>query len=222
MDATLGFIQDRSPPNRLRCRIVVRPHFPSMPSPDSRTLATALVQQAVRDHESALVGYISSITHDHEAARDVVQDTFLKLYTRDDPAALDGPGLKPWLFTVARNRALDWLRKHRRMIPMENAPLEALVAAEAAPVEEHRMADTDEATRIMRFFRRLPPNQAECLRLKFQNDLSYKEIATATGLSVTNVGFLIHTGLKRLRHLLELPPTGLSTLDRPTLTPMPQ
>ena len=55
---------------------------------------------------------------------------------------------------------------------------------------------------MLRTFSRLPRNQSEVLRLKFQNDLSYQEIADITGLSPGNVGFLIHTGLKRLRSLL--------------------
>jgi DNA-directed RNA polymerase specialized sigma24 family protein len=45
----------------------------------------------------------------------------------------------------------------------------------------------------------LPKNQREVLRLKFQCDLSYKEISAVTQLSVTNVGFLIHTAIKTLR-----------------------
>ena len=45
----------------------------------------------------------------------------------------------------------------------------------------------------------LPANQQEVIRLKFQNELSYKEISQVTGLSVTNVGFLIHAGLKAIR-----------------------
>jgi RNA polymerase sigma-70 factor (ECF subfamily) len=46
---------------------------------------------------------------------------------------------------------------------------------------------------------RLPENQGEVLRLRFQHQLTYKQIADVTGLSVSNVGFLIHTGLKSLR-----------------------
>ncbi|MEN8713450.1 MAG: sigma factor-like helix-turn-helix DNA-binding protein [Verrucomicrobiales bacterium] len=42
------------------------------------------------------------------------------------------------------------------------------------------------------------------MRLKFQGDLSYKEISEVTGLSVSNVGFLIHTGIKRLRSLMDV------------------
>lgn len=49
----------------------------------------------------------------------------------------------------------------------------------------------------------LPENQGEVLRLKFQNDLSYREISEVTGLSVSNVGFLIHRGLRFLRQKLE-------------------
>ena len=48
----------------------------------------------------------------------------------------------------------------------------------------------------------LPANQREVLRLKFQGGMSYKEIASALELSVSNVGFLLHSGLKRLRKSL--------------------
>ena len=52
----------------------------------------------------------------------------------------------------------------------------------------------------MRALDDLPANQQEVIRLKFQNDLSYREISRITKLSESNVGFLIHTGLKTLRH----------------------
>ncbi len=54
----------------------------------------------------------------------------------------------------------------------------------------------------MKTLEQLPENQREVIRLKFQQELSYKEISEATGLAVGNVGFLLHTGLKRLRSLL--------------------
>ena len=55
---------------------------------------------------------------------------------------------------------------------------------------------------VLKFVERLPENQREVIRLKFQSDLSYKEISEITDLSVSNVGFLIHTGIKRLRMLM--------------------
>ena len=52
---------------------------------------------------------------------------------------------------------------------------------------------------VLRLIERLPPNQQEVVRLKFQNGFSYKEISRITELSVGNVGFLIHTAVARLR-----------------------
>ena len=52
---------------------------------------------------------------------------------------------------------------------------------------------------VLRLIDRLPPNQQEVVRLKFQNGFSYKEISRITELSVSNVGFLIHTAVTRLR-----------------------
>ena len=54
----------------------------------------------------------------------------------------------------------------------------------------------------MRYMARLPENQQTVILLKFRDGLSYQEISDLTGLSCGNVGFLIHTGLKRMRELL--------------------
>ncbi len=161
--------------------------------------ATALVRRAVPEFESMLTGYACNLTGDLEMARDVVQDTFIKLYGQD-PARLDGPGLKAWLFTVCRNRALDLMRRRRRLVSLEEAPLADL--PDPTPSPDRQAADQDETALVLKTFSRLPANQAEVLRLKFQNDLSYQQIADITGLSPSNVGFLIHIGLKRLRTLL--------------------
>ena len=61
----------------------------------------------------------------------------------------------------------------------------------------------DSAENIFRMLDQLPDNQQEVVRLKFQNDMTYQEIADVTGLSVTNVGFLLHTAIKRLRELVQ-------------------
>ena len=60
----------------------------------------------------------------------------------------------------------------------------------------------DEHSNVIKFLDRLPENQREVIRLKFEGDMSYKEISQVTQLSVSNVGFLIHAGIKRLRGLL--------------------
>jgi RNA polymerase sigma-70 factor (ECF subfamily) len=170
--------------------------MPSHPANESRT---ELVHRALRDYEGPLVGYACSILGDPDRARDVVQDTFIRLWDQD-PARV-AENLKPWLYTVCRNRALDVLRRHRRVVELDELSLER--QEEESPDPREKLAAREATNEILRFVERLPANQREVIRLKFQADLSYKEIAEMTGLSVTNVGFLLHTALKRLRTLLE-------------------
>jgi RNA polymerase sigma-70 factor (ECF subfamily) len=61
------------------------------------------------------------------------------------------------------------------------------------------VADKEAEADVFRALADLPANQAEVIRLKFQNGFSYREISRVTKLTETNVGFLIHTGLKTMR-----------------------
>ncbi len=156
------------------------------------------VEQALAQYEGPLIGYALGIVHDLERARDVVQDTFIRLYQQDREKVQRG--LKTWLFTVCRNRALDILRKEKRMVALED---EKAARIESKAVAPDRAADWEErVAQVMNALDRLSDNQREVIRLKFQQGLSYKEISEATGLTSGNVGFLLHTGLKRLRSML--------------------
>ena len=158
-----------------------------------------LVESAQADFEGPLTGYAAGLLGgDWERARDVVQDTFIKLH-KQDPDAIRGK-LKSWLYTVCRNRSIDVLRKEN---PMLTSSGEAFVNLDdSSPDPSRAMEDKERHAEVLRFLDRLPENQREVIRLKFQGDLSYKEISDVTGLSVSNVGFLIHTGIKRLRTLM--------------------
>ena len=74
------------------------------------------------------------------------------------------------------------------------APLGQMEVGVAAGLEEKQTV-----SEILLVVESLPKNQREVIHLKFQCDLSYKEISEITKLSVTNVGFLMHTALKNLR-----------------------
>jgi RNA polymerase sigma factor (sigma-70 family) len=153
------------------------------------------IRSAVTRFEAPLVLYAARLVGDADRARDVVQDTFLRL-CRQDRATVD-PHLAEWLFTVCRNRALDVWKKERRMTRLSEDQAHLCPSAEAEPADqaEHR----DSAARALDLVEALPPNQREVIRLKFQNGFSYREISRISGHSVTNVGYLIHTGLKTIR-----------------------
>jgi len=68
------------------------------------------------------------------------------------------------------------------------------------PMPYQRIEEEEASGFLMRITATLPPRQQEVLRLKFQNDLSYKQIAEITKTTADSVGVLIHTALKTLRH----------------------
>lgn len=157
------------------------------------------VHRALEEHEAPLLRYAFSLTGDLETARDVVQDTFLRL-CEQDPEAI-GQRLAPWLFTVCRNRVVDVRRKEQRMSPLTEIDLERAEAAGPDPSGAAEVAEG--AGLVMAFLEQLPVNQREVVRLKFQGQMSYEEISQVTALSVGNVGFLLHTALKTLRRRME-------------------
>jgi RNA polymerase sigma factor (sigma-70 family) len=156
------------------------------------------VERALAEYESPLVGYAYGFVHDLERARDIVQDTFIRLCQQDMAKVKDG--LKTWLFTVCRNRALDVLRKESRATPLDDDLLKR--RAVEAPSPDESLDQNERLASVMRYLDRLSENQRTVILMKFRDGLSYQEICEATGLSNGNVGFLIHAGLKRLRELL--------------------
>jgi RNA polymerase sigma factor (sigma-70 family) len=166
------------------------------------------IEAALERHESALLRYALSLTGDIELAKDIVQDTFLRLC--EQPIELSESRLAPWLFTVCRNRAIDCQRKETRMTRVEPAELEAHPRMEPAPDEDAAIHDM--SRRLLALVESLPGNQREVVRLRFHGQMSYQEISDITQLSVTNVGFLLHSALKTLR-------VHLAVLDRTSAIP---
>lgn len=157
------------------------------------------VKAALERHGAALTRYATSITGSEDLARDVVQDTFVRLCAAT-PEQLDGH-LAEWLFTVCRNRALDVQRKLHRLTPLADDELAATPGPEPTPAAAAEHADT--LSLALGLLSSLPARQQEVLRLKFQAGLSYEEIARVTRLSTGNVGFILHTALKTLRQRLQ-------------------
>lgn len=145
------------------------------------------------DHQGALLRYAARFVGP-EQARDVVQDAFARWLATDSPPR--DATAKAWLFTVTRNRALDLIRKDKRM--NFTSDLQDPVTS-SAPSADVLAVVNEQQGQVLTALGDLPSLQQDVLRLKFQNEFTYKQIAEITGKSASHVGVLIHDGLTALR-----------------------
>jgi RNA polymerase sigma-70 factor (ECF subfamily) len=87
------------------------------------------------------------------------------------------------------------------MKSLDEMEMNSQMSAEPSPSAEMERRET--TGEVQRLLGNLSQNQQEVVRLKFQNGLSYQEISNITNLTVTNVGFLIHTAIKSLRQQMQ-------------------
>ena len=168
------------------------------------------IASALERFERPLVRYAYRLVNDLDRARELVQEAFLRL-CQADRAAVEGHE-REWLYTVCRNCAFDFLRKARPTLPLNEPEHESPRVRLHADVPETPSALTErhlQTVRIQTLLGELSQDQQEVIRLKFQNGFSYQEISRISGHSVSNVGYLIHTGMKTLRgYLFDGQPAG--------------
>ena len=156
-------------------------------------------QALLERYERPLLAFARHQSGDAETARDAVQDTLLRYFK--NPPAGDLEALAPWLFTVCRRVIIDHQRKHKRIVPMNSATAltfdESIDDAAASP--SAALEEKDDTLRLRGLVKSLPDRQRELVRLKFEAGLSYRDIAAATGLTVTNVGTILHHAVQSLR-----------------------
>jgi RNA polymerase sigma factor (sigma-70 family) len=167
----------------------------SHPMRSDRTGKRQEFEEIFNRFQIPLLQYARHITGNREQGRDVVQETFMKfqrngaLRREDDPAT--------WLFTVCRNAALNVCRKERRMMYVYDELIEARGNEQPMPFEQ--LQQKEASGFLLQIVGTLPPRQQEVIQLKFQNDLSYQQIAEILQTTANNVGVLLHTALKTLR-----------------------
>jgi RNA polymerase sigma-70 factor (ECF subfamily) len=164
------------------------------------------MSRIVGQFEGPLVAYATRLLGgDVNRARDVVQETFMRLWQGSiqdgsDPA-LNGH-LAAWLYRVCRNACTDVRRKERRMTTL----IDERQVDERRDEPRNCGSDAMEvggSLGVTSLVQSLPDSQQEALRLKFQGGLSYAEIAQVMEITVNHVGVLIHTALKTVRERMK-------------------
>jgi RNA polymerase sigma factor (sigma-70 family) len=165
---------------------------------ETRSTHSAWIRAVMVNYESKLIRYAWRFTGDRERARDVVQDTFMKLVTTDR-TTLEGK-LAPWLYTVCKNRALDVRQKESRMDVLEHTKLEARASSTAGP--DTLAARNEDHAALLAVLAELPDEQQELFRLKFEHGMTYREIASVVNRPLSSVNAELTKTLRLIRRRL--------------------
>lgn len=133
------------------------------------------------------------------AAEDFAQDTLLTVWRKADLFDARKARAATWIFTIARNRRLDMLRRDARPLPTPEIEL----ASEEVRRPDDLLAMSEDAERVRNALSRLQPDQVEVLRLAFFMDSPHSEIARRLGLPLGTVKSRIRNAMIKLRLILE-------------------
>ena len=148
-----------------------------------------------------LRSYFGSQGFSTQDAEDLGQKTLWNVYQAWDQFRGDG-NLQGWIYAAGRNVAADeWRRRGRRR--ETQAPSEE--TRDHAPDIEETLVSRQESERVTGALSRLPGRMRACLLLRFQNELSYREIAERLGISQATVKVQIWMARKRLKGALNTP-----------------
>ena len=148
--------------------------------------------------ESPLLSYALRLLGDRALAEDAVQDAFMKLHAHF--AEVREP--RRWLYRTVHNQALNHRRQERKIVPLEQPGDETAQpgndTADPQPLPDEQIARWEGVGLVRLSLDTLDPRSREVVRLKFEEDLSYQQIAERTGLKSGHVGYLLHHALKTI------------------------
>jgi RNA polymerase sigma-70 factor, ECF subfamily len=163
------------------------------------------VADLVERCQHRLVRYLLYLTGRREYAEDLAQETWVRVLQRG--SQYNGrQRFDPWLFAIARNLAIDYLRKKRKGVQTASLPNDSdamLLLPSSGPSPFEAAALSEDAIRLAGQLQILSPLYREALLLRFQEDLSLPEIAQVLGAPVTTVTSRIYRGLAALRSAFE-------------------
>ena len=165
------------------------------------------IEEAFLALEAPLLAYALRLLKEPAMAQDVVQEAFVRCHA--DWKSVRDP--RRWLFRTVHNLALNQHRRDSKVIPLHPAPGETASAAhdpaDPRPSPDEYITRLEHIGLVRLCLGALDERSRELVRLKFDDDLSYKEMSARTGLTVSHVGYLLHHALKTIE--IELAKSGV-------------
>jgi RNA polymerase sigma-70 factor (ECF subfamily) len=148
-----------------------------------------------------LFGVCLRMSQDHEAAEDILQGVYLKIWDR--AGRFDSARASPitWLCAIARNAAIDWRRASGRTVAL---PIEAAAEiADSRPLADRMLEDAGESARLLGCIDILEHRQQGAIRAAFFDGLAYSELAAAMAVPLGTMKSWIRRGLQQLKRCLD-------------------
>ncbi len=162
-----------------------------------------LLDRLIERYHYRLLRYLSLLVGHRETAEDLFQETWIRVLEKGHQYRAQWK-FESWLFTVARNLAIDFLRRRQPqslealLEDAPGAPPRDLVATNT-PTGFDTLAQSEEAGRLAAVVAALPPAYREVLVLRFQEDLALEEIAGILSAPLSTVKSRLYRGLEALR-----------------------
>ncbi len=169
---------------------------------DQNAVKLAAFDALVSEYEGVLLRYVTRIVRSHDAAQDIVQDAFIKLFQGWEGELRPSSEISSWLYRVAHNCAVDYLRKETRRTLLHNRHAEESDDF-IHPNRGEAFRLNESAENAAAALHKLSLRDQQLIILKIYEEKSYKEISEITGLSVGNVGYILHYALKKLAEELK-------------------
>ena len=161
------------------------------------------ITEIIKTFEAPLILYAARFLNDIDGARDIVQETFIRYLRISQKGEQKKIGnVQAWLYKVTRNQCLD-IKKSAQTKYEVHLP-EDIDHKNNGQHSPDRAIEQKELMMIVKEkINKLPEREREIVILKLEHGKSYKEIADIMGLTVTNVGFILHQAIKKLSEQLK-------------------
>jgi RNA polymerase sigma factor (sigma-70 family) len=162
----------------------------------AKTPGSETIEELFEALESPLLCYALRLSHDAAVAEDFVQEAFMKLH------AEFGTVREPrrWLYRTVHNLALNHCRDRQKLVslhvPQGESPGDMRENSDPQPLPDEQIIRWEGIGLVRLSLKSLDERSRELIRLKFHEDLSYKEISAKTGLTAGHVGYLLHHAIK--------------------------
>ncbi len=165
---------------------------PAIEAPSEAETAFEALYRSSRDD---VYGYVCGLLRDRAAAEDVTAQAFERAYRRRASFKPDRGSRRAWLFGIARNAALDELRRRSRHAELTTEPVDT----ESAGAHEEAAEAALRRSTVSAALAKLSPRERELIALKYFAGLSNAEVAEVIEVSESNAGTRLHRAMEKLR-----------------------